>query len=579
MSRSVETFRKEFKLTATAVNSSNGGCKIEVLDQIVREEHQIVLISPEMALSRRFIRHVLHSSEFGRRIMSVVVDEAHVVSHWGASFRKKYGTLGTLRAFLPRGTPVVALSATLPARIRSDVLSKLQFCRDYINIDVGNDRPNVSLIVRAIQHPIHTYADLNFIAAGIKTRADIKKTFIYADNIATGYDVPFRPYNAALSKEYRKKAMTQFKDGHVRILVCTDAAGMGCNIPDIDVVVQWKLPASMSIFVQRPGRAARAHGSRGVAILLVEPSVYSVDLAEGIAKASGVRGKKKGQEKEKESEAAKKLKAKKRKDHANARGVHHGGVGGKHDAIFIADTPPLDPEAEDEGLRVFVQTGECRRAVLTQIYENRPSPLLDQTRPGKAPVVPRQSAVKRGEINQDVQLVLHKWRVEIKTRDYPTPLFSASGILRDETIALLSSVGPINSRQYLEAVLSGQWTWWEKYGEELFACLSALDIPPMKPLPPKKRGKKRVADEPAKTSEAPGVPITSKHQHLQEPPIAEAATESSTKRRQRAPAKTAEEIRALNAASFLQDDMNRTAAFFSTLRSSQLPQNSNSSSQ
>lgn len=365
----------------------------------------------------------------------------------------------------------------------------------------------------------------------------------------------------------------------------------------------------MSIFVQRAGRAARAHGSRGVAILLVEPSVYSVDLAEGIAKASGVRGKKKGQEKEKESEAAKKLKAKKRKDHANARGVHRGGVGGKHDAIFIADTPPLDPEAEDEGLRVFVQTGECRRAVLTQIYENRPSrksmdstcsrranhllpiaepvvpccdiccpALLDQTRPGKAPVVPRQSAVKRGEINQDVQLVLHKWRVEIKTRDYPTPLFSASGILRDETIALLSSVGPINSRQYLEAVLSGQWTWWEKYGEELFACLSALDIPPMKPLPPKKRGKKRAANEPAETSEA-GVPITSKRQHLQEPPIAEAAAESSTKRRQRAPAKTAEEIRALNAASFLQDDMNRTAAFFSALRSSQLPQNSNSSSQ
>ncbi|KAJ7828836.1 hypothetical protein B0H14DRAFT_3718354 [Mycena olivaceomarginata] len=111
------------------------------------------------------------------------------------------------------------------------------------------------------------------------------------------------------------------------------------------------------------------------------------------------------------------------------------------------------------------------------------------------------------------------------------------------------------------------WTWWEKYGEELFACLSALDIPPMKPLPPKKRGKKRAADEPAETSKA-GVPmaITSKRQHLQEPPIAEAAAESSTKRRQRAPAKTAEEIRALNAASFLQDDMNRTAAFFKDAR-------------
>jgi superfamily II DNA helicase RecQ len=200
-----------------------------------------------MALSRRFIREVLRNPQFGRRILSVVVDEAHVVSHWGASFRKKYGTLGTIRAFLPRGTPVVALSATLPARVRNDVLSKLQFSKDYANIDVGNDRPNVSIIVRGIHHPLNTYADLDFIVRGIKNRADLKKTFIYADNIATGveiidhlmsllppelrdaiqaYDTPIRPYNAALSKEYRKKAMDKFKEGTVRIMVCTDAAGM-----------------------------------------------------------------------------------------------------------------------------------------------------------------------------------------------------------------------------------------------------------------------------------------------------------------------------------------------------------------
>jgi superfamily II DNA helicase RecQ len=325
----------------------------------------------------------------------VVVDEAHVVSHWGSSFRKKYGTLGMLRAFLPRGTPVVALSATLPARIRNDVLSKLQFSKDYVNIDVGNDRPNVSLIVRPIQHRLNTYADLDFVVEGIKSRKDVKKTFIYADNIATGveiidhltsllppelrdvvqgYDAPFRPYNAALSKEYRKKAMSLFKEGHVRSLVCTDAAGMvsiqdkgwtqensnihqGCNIPDIDVVVQWKLPASMSIFIQRAGRAGRARGSQGLAILLVEPSAYAVDLVEASEKNGEGRGKKKATEKEKESDAQKRQKAKKRKAHANARGVRRGAAGGKHDAIFIVDTPPLDPEAEDRGLLVFFQTG------------------------------------------------------------------------------------------------------------------------------------------------------------------------------------------------------------------------------
>ncbi|KAJ7474625.1 hypothetical protein B0H11DRAFT_1662479, partial [Mycena galericulata] len=88
-----------------------------------------------------------------------------------------------------------------------------------------------------------------------------------------------------------------------------------------------------------------------------------------------------------------------------------------------------------------------------------------------------------GEINKDVQAVLHEWR--IKARDYPTLLYSAAAIMRDETIALLSSVGPIESRTDLQTILAGQWTWWDDFGEELYQCLAVLDIPPMVPLPSK----------------------------------------------------------------------------------------------
>ncbi|KAJ7622306.1 P-loop containing nucleoside triphosphate hydrolase protein [Roridomyces roridus] len=523
----VETFRDEFGLKAVAVNSSNGGCTPEVLQQIVHGEHQIVLISPEMALSRRFIREVLRNPHFARRILSVVVDEAHVVSHWGASFRKKYGTLGTIRAFLPRGTPVVALSATLPARVRNDVLSKLQFSKEYASIDVGNDRPNVSMIVRGIHNPLNSYTDLDFIIRGAKERSDLKKTFIYADNIATGVeiidhltsllprqlrdstDTPIRPYNAALSREYRKKAMDRFKDGTVRILVCTDAAGMGCNIPDIDVVVQWKLPASVSIFVQRAGRAARTHGRTGVAILLAEPSAYAVDLTEGATKDVAVKGKGKrhAKAKETETEAEKRKKAQDKKMYAKLRGVLRGGVDVKHDEILARDSHYLDLEAADEGLHVLIQAGTCRRAILTEIYKNAPAEptvpccdictpeLLNLTRPAKPPKVIRQSAVKHGQVNADVQTSLDEWRVRIKQRDYPSPLFAAAAILRDETVALLSSVGPIESREHLQKVLAGQWTWWGKYGEELYAHLSSLVIAPMVPLPKKTRGQKRVSEE------------------------------------------------------------------------------------
>ncbi|KAJ6629083.1 P-loop containing nucleoside triphosphate hydrolase protein [Mycena sp. CBHHK59/15] len=131
-------------------------------------------------------------------------------------------------------------------------------------------------VLQAIQHPLNSYADLDFVVAGITNPLQIKNTFIYADNIATGVEIidhlmellpsecqklgVIRPYNAALSKEYRREAMRQFKNGDIRVLVCTNTAGMGCNIPGIDLVVQWKLPGSVSIFVQRTGRAARREG-------------------------------------------------------------------------------------------------------------------------------------------------------------------------------------------------------------------------------------------------------------------------------------------------------------------------------
>lgn len=81
----------------------------------------------EMLLARRFIREVLQNPKFASRVLGVVVDEAHVVSHWGKSFRKAYGKLGMVRAFLPHGTPLLAMSATLSRRIRYDVLHKLMY--------------------------------------------------------------------------------------------------------------------------------------------------------------------------------------------------------------------------------------------------------------------------------------------------------------------------------------------------------------------------------------------------------------------------------------------------------------------
>lgn len=204
------------------------------------------MISPELILSKRFVKNVLRNPEMIPRILSIVVDEAHVVSHWGSGFRKKYGSLGILRALVPKGTPFVAMSATLSDRVRRDVLSKLQFkAGTYLDLMIGNDRPNVSIVVRAIHNTMNTYSDLDFlIPTGVTDPKEVKQAFVYADQISTAegmekrlYGISpesfraagiIRPYSSGYSVEYRTMVMALFKAGIVRILICTDAAGMVC---------------------------------------------------------------------------------------------------------------------------------------------------------------------------------------------------------------------------------------------------------------------------------------------------------------------------------------------------------------
>ena len=167
------------------------------------------------------------------RILSVVVDEAHVISHWGAGFRMQYAELGILHAVLPKGTPFVAMSATLAPRVRRDVLKKLQFDeKNYVDINIGNDRPNVSIVVRGIQNPMNTFSDLDFvIPIGVKSAGDIPKTFIYADQISAEVGIEtrlterlppalrdiglIRPFSATFSPDHRQQLLALFKAGIV----------------------------------------------------------------------------------------------------------------------------------------------------------------------------------------------------------------------------------------------------------------------------------------------------------------------------------------------------------------------------
>jgi len=127
------------------------------------------------------------------------------------------------------------------------VLQKLEYDpNNYIFVNQGNDRPNVAQVVRAMEHPMNSFRDIDFvIPESITSPTDIPKAFIYVDDITAGGELAdhlngrvdekyrhlglVRPYNAAMSKNYRNTALRLFKEGVVRVLVCTDAAGMVCH--------------------------------------------------------------------------------------------------------------------------------------------------------------------------------------------------------------------------------------------------------------------------------------------------------------------------------------------------------------
>ncbi|KXN82723.1 ATP-dependent DNA helicase RecQ [Leucoagaricus sp. SymC.cos] len=384
------TFQEEFRLRAIAVNSSGANqCTAEIMkkksQEICRGRWQIVIISPELLLSKKFILNVIRSSELSSRMLAVLVDECHVISHWGSGFRKEYGRLGILRALLPKSVPFVAMSATMPFRVRKDILTKLHINEDTLtDLDMGNDRQNVSLVVRPIHNTMNSYSDLAFVIPEDLSNANsIKKAFIYADNIADGYGIQqylesrlpetlkatglIRPYSGGYSDVHRSRVMELFKRGVIRVLICTDAAGMGCNIPDINLVVQWKLPATVSSFIQRAGRAARGLGRKGLAVLLVEKSVYNADLSKA-SEAKQALGK--GQKKPSIRQSS--IYTRGNKMYAALHGVHRGTHDGAYDNDKLDEVEVfLDRDSIDEGLYSLVQAVKCRRAVIKSIYGNR----------------------------------------------------------------------------------------------------------------------------------------------------------------------------------------------------------------
>ena len=220
-------------------------------------------------LRNPYLKKFYANEEARTRVLGVLVDEAHVIHEWAESFREDYKELKTLRVILGNNVSWWALSATLTNVIFKTVYETLSFgtSRPFWGIDVGTERPNLAQYVCPMGSAASTYLPLiPFIPAGAQTGEDIPKTIIFFHSVSETRDACFairallpshlhpsiQPFAAPDEEDTKEKRLQDLRDGRIRVLCCTIAAGMGCDIPDIAVAVIYGVDSFVS-FVQKGG--------------------------------------------------------------------------------------------------------------------------------------------------------------------------------------------------------------------------------------------------------------------------------------------------------------------------------------
>jgi ATP-dependent DNA helicase RecQ len=239
------------------VNAQRAGARnAEAVARAVRGEARLLYVSPERFASPRFIEAIAHA-----RVGLFVVDEAHCVSQWGHDFRPDYFALaGAARGLRARAT--MALTATATPRVAADIARRLEL-RDPVQVRTGFDRPNLTFSVvrcangedkeRRLAAALAEPGALPAIVyAG--TRSACERHAVTLGN-ALGEEV--LAYHAGLDRGVRAATQERFMSGQARVIVATNAFGMGIDKGDVRTVAHATVPASLEALYQEAGRAGR----------------------------------------------------------------------------------------------------------------------------------------------------------------------------------------------------------------------------------------------------------------------------------------------------------------------------------
>ena len=249
-------------IKALMIHSGMSAMEIKItLDNAVWGEYKFLYVSPERLGSEQFAERLAQMN-----VNLITVDEAHCISQWGYDFRPSYLNIIQIRKILP-GVNFLALTATATPRVVEDIQEKLGFKKKHV-LQVSFQRENLNYLVRNVENKngylLETLQKVKgtgiiYVRSRKATREiaeELRKNRISADF-----------YHAGLTTSVRSDKQDEWISGKTRVIVATNAFGMGIDKPDVRFVIHFAPPESLEAYFQEAGRAGR-DGKKAAAVLL-----------------------------------------------------------------------------------------------------------------------------------------------------------------------------------------------------------------------------------------------------------------------------------------------------------------------
>lgn len=259
-------------IRAAALVSGMSRAEIErYIENCIHGDFKFLYVSPERLASSRF-----RESVSLMKLNMIAIDEAHCISQWGYDFRPPYLRIAEIREQFP-GTPVLALTASATPEVQKDICAKLGMKKPKV-FTKSFARPNLAYIVRHVDDKtghllkvLKTIPGTSIVYVRNRRRTQELASELQRHGIKAGY------YHAGLDHATRQERQMAWMDGRLRVIVATNAFGMGIDKPDVRSVIHMDLPENPESYYQEAGRAGRDEKLCYGVLLYNDDDVYDLE--------------------------------------------------------------------------------------------------------------------------------------------------------------------------------------------------------------------------------------------------------------------------------------------------------------